>query len=106
MKNKTIKQLETRIAQIKNEIVGLGDIRPGALSEQVRTCRGKTYGTSWSLNYTFKGRHHTDYVAARALESVQGEVANFKRLRELIEEWTELAIELSKLRIQVARDNS
>jgi hypothetical protein len=99
-----IKQLEMRIKAIKREIVRLGDIRPGALSERTRPSRGKVYGTSWSLNYTFRGRHFTDYIAARAVEQVRGEVENFKRMRELIEEWTALAIELSKARIEERRD--
>lgn len=99
----SIKQLEKRIASIKEEIAGLGDIRPGSLHEQSRPSRGKVYGTSWSLNYTFQGRSRTDYVPVRALTQVREETENYKRLRELMEEWTELSIELSKARIQASR---
>ena len=100
MKSLSINDIETRIAAIKLEIAGMGDIRPGALVEGVRPVRGKIYGTSWSLKYTFQGRTHTDYVPVRAVEQVRAETDNFKRLRQLIDDWAEQGIELSKARIQ------
>lgn len=103
MEHISTKALEKRIAAIKQEIAGMGDIRPGALVEGVRPVRGKIYGTSWSLKYTFKGRTHTDYVPVRAVDQVRAEAENFKHLRELMEEWTELGIELSKARIQESK---
>jgi hypothetical protein len=99
MNTLSITTLETRIAAIKEEIVGIGDIRPGRLTEQARPSRGKVYGTSWSLSYTFQGKAQTAYVPVRAVDQVRSETDNFRRLRELVEEWTVLGIELSKARI-------
>ena len=95
-----IKEIEKRIRDIRRSIAALGDIRPGSLTQQSRTAKGGAYGQYWSLSYSFKNKGHTDYVPARAAEQVRAETENYKRLRELIEEWTELSIELSKLRIK------
>lgn len=95
-----INQIEKRIHKIHEEIANVGDIRPGSMTQQSRGSKGETYGQYWSVSYTFKKRGHTDYVPSRAAEQVRAETENYKRLRELIEEWTELGIELSKLRIK------
>lgn len=100
MPTSEIKQLEGKICDIRNEIAAIGDIRPGSLTQQSRATKGEQYGRYWSLSYTFKNRGHTDYVPARGAEQVRAETENYKRLRELIEEWTEAGIELSKLRIK------
>jgi hypothetical protein len=95
-----VKQLENKIREIRDEIAALGDIRPGSLTQQSRGTKGDTYGQYWSLSYTFKSRSHTDYVPARGAEQVRIETENYKRLRDLVEGWTEHAIQLSKLRIK------
>lgn len=99
-----MKQLEKRIKEIRSEISSLGDIRPGSLTQQSRSVKGEEYGQYWSLSYTFNGKSRTDYVSKKAIDQVRRETENFKKLRELIDEWTELSIELSKSKIKLLRD--
>ena len=100
-----IQQIEKRVAAIRREMAALGDIRPGSATKQKRSARGKTYAEYWYVSYSFRGKGYTEYVPERAIDAVRKENENYKRLMELIDEWTALAIELSKLRIKVASDD-
>jgi hypothetical protein len=99
-----IQEIEKRVAAIREEIAEMGDIRPGSTTKQKRSARGKAYAEYWYVSYTFRGKGYTEYVPERAVETVQKENENFKRLGSLFDEWTELAIELSKLRIKAVRE--
>lgn len=99
-----MKQLESKIEKIKSKIAAIGDIRPGSLSKQWRKSKGESYAEYWQLSYTFKGRGHTDYVPTDCAKQVQAETKNHKRLKELVDEWVELSVALSKARIKSARE--
>ncbi|MGH9157694.1 MAG: DUF6788 family protein [Acidimicrobiales bacterium] len=83
---------------IRRNKAALGDVRPGALSEQYNTCRTpgcrckadrpEKHGPYHQLSYSRRGR----------LAAVAAQIANYHRLRELIDEWIDTAIELDKLR--------
>lgn len=103
MTKQKIQKLEKRIDAIRNEIASIGDIRPGSATKQKRSARGKAYAEYWYVSYTFRGKGYTEYVPDWAIEIVRKENENFKRLRDLADEWTELGIELSKLRIKEKR---
>ena len=96
-------KLEKRIASIRLEIFELGDIRPGSATKQKRSTRGKAYAEYWYVTHSFRGKGYTEYVPEWAIEDVQNENECFKRLGGLVDEWTALAVELSKLRISIAR---
>lgn len=103
MGKKRIQQIEKRIDAIRQEIDNIGNIRPGSATKQKRSTRGKAYAEYWYVSYTFRGKGYTEYVPERAIEEVHQENQNYKTLMGLIDEWTELAIELSKLRIKMSR---
>ena len=104
MEQKRIQQIEKRIDCIRQEIANIGNIRPGSTTKQKRSVRGKAYAEYWYVSYTFRGKGRTEYVPERAVENVHEENQNYKTLMGLIDEWTELSIELSKLRIKVTAD--
>lgn len=91
--NKT-KQLERRIGKIKQALAELGDLRPGSLSVQTRSWGGQYH----QLSYTHLGKGRTEYIAQEDLKDVKRQVANYKKFRELTQEWVNLAIELCKLK--------
>ena len=82
-----------RIEKIKKALMKLGDMRPGSLSTQTRSWGGQ-YA---QLSYTHLGKGHTEYVAPERLKDVKRQVDNYRKFKDLTQEWVTLAIELCKL---------
>ena len=105
-----IRSLERQIAKIKRELVQVGDLRPGTLSEQYNVCgtpgcRCKAsppekHGPYYQLSYTRKGKSRTRFVRREKLPEVKKLVKNYARFRSLADRWVDLAVELSDLRIK------
>jgi len=106
--------LEERIQSIKREISALGDLRPGALSLQYNicgnpSCRCKAdppvkHGPYPQVSFTWHGKSTTQFVREQDVDEVQKQLANYHNLRDLIDEWIGLALELSRLRLQQRRE--
>jgi hypothetical protein len=88
--------LKKRIEKVKEEIQGLNIIRPGKLSKQKRGINSR-YNY---LSYTFRNKGETDYIKEKYIPKIIKETDDFKKFRELSEEWIELSIELSKLEME------
>jgi len=101
-------ELSARIKRIKAQLVKLGDLRPGALSEQYNTCgspgcRCKAdpplrHGPYHQLSYSRRGRSTTENVRPEHVAAVQAQIATYHQLRDLVDEWVEAATELDRLR--------
>lgn len=101
-------ELSRRIQRIKAQIAALGDLRPGALSEQYNVCRTpgcrckaeppQKHGPYHQLSYSRRGRSRTENVRSADLGDVRAQIANYHKLRDLIDEWIDTAIELDRLR--------
>ena len=107
------RSLEAQIEKLKQEIVRLGDLRPGKLSQQYNVC-GKAdcrckadppqkHGPYYQLSYTWRGRSRTEFVRRDDLAAVKEQLRNYERLRSLVEEWIDAGIELSDLERQARR---
>jgi len=105
--------LERRIERIKRELQGLGDLRPGSLSEQynvcgVEGCRCKAsppqkHGPYYQLSFTRKGKATSRFVRRDEVATVRRQIQSYAKLRRLIDEWIEAGMELSALRLEQAR---
>lgn len=102
-----VRTLESRIRKIKQEIAALGPLRPGTLSQQFNVC-GKAgcrckatpprkHGPYYQLSFTWQGRSSSHFVRRKDLEAVEKQLRNYRRLRELVDEWATLGMELSQL---------
>ena len=105
--------LEARIENLKQAIVRLGDLRPGKLSQQYNVC-GKAdcrckadppqkHGPYYQLSFTRNGKSSTQFVRKEDLAVVRQQLRNYQRLRELIDRWIALGMELSRLKLPSAR---
>ena len=102
--------LEAQIARLKQAIVRLGDLRPGKLSQQYNVCgqadcRCKAdppqkHGPYYQLSFSRNGKSSTQFVRKEDLAVVRQQVKNYQRLRELIDRWITLGMELSRLKLQ------
>jgi len=109
--------LQQHIDKIKQQIAALGDLRPGALSQQYNVCGSPgcqckatppiKHGPYYQISIKRHGRSTTQFVREEDLAEVQTQLDNYRRLRELVDEWITLSSEISSLRIhelrQVAR---
>jgi len=103
--------LEAKIAQIKQEITGLGaDLQPGLLTQQYNVC-GKAgcrckanppqkHGPYYQLSFTRKGKSRTQFVKRDDVSLLQQQVRNYQRLKTLVDRWVALGMALSRLRLR------
>ena len=105
--NKTIQNLETRIAQIKSQLQAHGPMRPGSLSRQYNICgkpgcrckdpkHPRRHGPYYQLNYVYRGKKTSKFIRREVLKRVKAELANYKKFRRLTEQWIGLALNLAQ----------
>jgi len=109
----TEQSIENRIHKIKQQIAALGDIRPGALSQQYNVCGNPTcrckakppvkHGPYYQISFTWKGKSRSQFIRDDDAEEARRQLENYRQLRELVDEWVTLAVELSQLRMLARR---
>jgi hypothetical protein len=110
--DRRIGTLEAQIEALKRQLIVLGDLRPGSLSQQYNVCgtpncRCKAsppqkHGPRYELSYTRKGRSGTRLVKRHELGQIKQALANYARLRALVDRWIDLSTELHDLRLKLA----
>ncbi len=111
--NAKIQTLQRRIQKIKDQLMTLGDLRPGSLTQQYNVC-GKPgcrckadppqkHGPYYQLGWTRKGKSTTRFVRGPDAARVRREVENYERLQTLVDRWIELSIQLGELKLQEVR---
>jgi hypothetical protein len=104
-----LQRWQQQIDQLKQELLALGDMRPGALSEQYNVCgkpncrckdprKPKKHGPYYQLSYTHQGKSTTEFVKREMLQEVQLQLANYARFKELTEQWVHLSLRIAKLK--------
>jgi hypothetical protein len=103
----SISQIARKIEHLKRQLAELGPMHPGSLSEQYNVC-GKSgcrckdpknpqkHGPYYQLSFTWRGKSRTRFVRAERLAGVREKIANYKRFRELTDEWVDLVMELEQ----------
>ena len=100
MKNITLKETEIRIQEIKSALSKIGRMRPGSLTEQYKDSANKT-GAYHQLSYTHNMKSKTDYIRKAHVVEIGRQIQNYKKFKELTEEWVALSIEHSKLTMKL-----
>ena len=103
MSKKRMGQIERRIARIQEALGQIGPMRPGSLTRQYRNPKQRV-GAYWQISYTRQMKSHTEYVRPEWEPDIREQIANYKRFTHLIEQWIDLSIEHSKLRMQIDKD--
>ena len=103
MTKKRLLQIEKRIATIKVKLTTIDEMRPGSLTRQFKDPVNRS-GAYYQLSYTRAMRSRTEYIASDAVPDIRRQVANYKRFKELNDEWVDLGIQHSRLKIKLARE--
>ena len=95
--SKQIEKIEKQIARIKRDLEELGPMRPGTVSRQYRDPERRKQ-PFYQLSYTHRMKSRSEYVRKENLAAIRRETAAFRRFRKLVDQWVDLALELSRLK--------
>ncbi|PYX85012.1 MAG: hypothetical protein DMG70_05015 [Acidobacteria bacterium] len=101
-------QIARKIEQLKRQLAQLGPKHPGSLSAQYNVCgkpscrckdpkEPQKHGPYYQLSFTWRGKSRTRFVRAERLAVVRQKITNYKRFRELTDEWVDLVVQLKQL---------
>jgi hypothetical protein len=104
---RTPAQIQRRIQQLWRQLVELGPMHPGSIGEQYNVCgtpgcrckdpkHPRKHGPYYQLSYTWRGKSSTRFVRPEQVEEMRDKVSHYKRFRELVNEWVDLAVELER----------
>jgi hypothetical protein len=104
-----LRNLDKKRQEIAAELAGVGDFRPGFLSERFRRC-GKPnchcaregdrgHGPSYSLTRVQDGKTVTKIIPALAVEETKKQMGEYKRFKKLVHDFTEINIRLCDARL-------
>ena len=100
-------EIQRKIERLRQQLAELGPMHPGSLSEQYNVCgkpgcrckdpkNPQKHGPYCQLSFTWRGKGRTRFVRAERLAEVRQKIANYKRFRELTDEWVDLVVELEQ----------
>lgn len=92
-------RLQKRIQSLQRQLAQLGPLRPGCLSRQYRKPKEKL-GAFYQLSYTHQMKSRSEYIPNELAPQIQKELARYQRYRKLTQQWIDLSIELSRLKIK------
>lgn len=101
--HKKLAQIERKIAGIKEKLVEVGEMRPGSLTYQYQKPKEKK-GGFYQISYTHHMKSRTEYVRKEFVKDIRRQITTFKKFRCLVQEWTDLAIEHSKLKMKIEKE--
>ncbi len=102
--NISLKDLEGKIAAIKQELLQLEPMHPGSVSHQYQVCgnpackcmhpkKPQKHGPYQKLSYVYHGKPVCRFVRAACVDGVNEQLAAYKKFRSLMDQWIELSIQ-------------
>jgi hypothetical protein len=104
MTDKRLLKIERQIEKIKQELLGIGEMRPGSLTKQYRNAKEKKW-EFYQISYTHKMKSKTEYVRAPHVDDLRKQIIAYKRFKALVEKWIDLSIEHSKIKMEISNRN-
>lgn len=105
MTRRRLLQIKSRIDAIKAKLAAIDEMRPGSLSCQYKASANMS-GAYYQLSYTRDKKSRTEYIARDALSDVRRQIENYRRFKALTDEWVDLSIEHSRLKMRLAREGN
>lgn len=112
---KNVKALQNQIDKVKAKLLTIGDMHPGSLSKQYNTCGKKVcrckdpddpkkHGPYYQLSYVANGKSTSRFIKPEYVMEIEKQIANYKSFKELMQSWINLAIQLSQLKAEQAKN--
>ena len=104
-------QIDKKIEKVKRQIINIGELRPGHLVSQYNVCGNKNckckdpknpkkHGPYVLMPYTLKGKRSTTFIHSHYIENAKKQMENYKKLKSLVDDWVELGLEHSILKMK------
>ena len=100
-----LRRREEQIEGVKREILALGPMRPGSITQQYRQPKEQKR-PFYQISYTHRMQSRSEYVRPEHLAALRKETATFKRFKKLIDRWVNLALAASQLRVRQANQTT
>jgi len=100
--HKKLDPIEKKIAGVKGELMTIGEMRPGSLTYQYQRPKEKK-GGFYQISYTYRMKSKTEYVKAEFVQDLKEQIATFKRFKKLTQQWVDLALQYSQVKIKLAK---
>lgn len=105
-----VNQIVKKIEALKVRINEIDSMRSGSLSEQYNVCGSpgcickdpvspKKHGPYFKLRINVGGKNTTKFVKPGEVKKVKQQLAEYKKFRELVNEWIKLADTLAEFEI-------
>ena len=104
MTDKSLLKIEKQIDKIKQDLLDIGEMRPGSLTKQYRNAKEKKWGF-YQLSYTYKMKSKTEYVRVPHVDDLKKQIDTYKKFKDLVEKWIDLSIKHSKIKMELANRN-
>jgi hypothetical protein len=107
-------QIQQRIAKLQQQLLALGPLHPGSISEQYNVCGTpgcrckdpkdpQKHGPYYQLSFTWRGKSSSRFLRPEQVAVMRVKVGNYKRFRELTSQWVELAVALERAEREQAK---
>ena len=117
LQNMQLQKIETRIQKVKEELLTIGEMRPGSISQQYNVCgkpgcrckdhkNPQRHGPYYQLSYVHRGQSTTQFIRPELRATVRAQTATFKKFRKLTDQWVDLALTVAKLKLDAARQKA
>jgi len=104
----TLQQIDENILRLKQQLLALGPLHPGSLSQQYQVCgkpgckcsdpkKPQPHGPYAKLTYVHHGKFTCRFVRTESVQEVTALLAAFKTFRQLTDEWVALSIQRAQL---------
>ncbi len=101
--HKKLDPIEKKIAGVKEKLMTIGEMRPGSLTYQYQRPEEKK-GGFYQISYTYRMKSKTEYVKAEFVQDLRRQILTFKRFKKLTQQWIDLAIQHSQIKITLAKE--
>lgn len=102
-----IRRCEREIQTIRQELLRLGPIHPGSISQQYHVCgtpscrchhptAPRKHGPYHKLTYVHRGKPVCRFVQAAHVEELRARLVAYKKFRTLMDRWVALSIQRAK----------
>lgn len=100
----SIERLEREIEAIKQNLMALGPMHPGSVSQQFQVCGNPTcrcvnpkkperHGPYYKLAYVYRGKPVCRFVRAACVHDMKIRLGTYKQFRSLMDRWIKLSIQ-------------
>jgi hypothetical protein len=101
MTNNRLSRIEKQISDIKEQLMAIGEMRPGSLTRQYKNPLNRT-GGFYQLSYTHKSKSKTEYVRPNHLDDLKKQINTYRKFKKLTERWVQLSIQRSILKMDIS----